>query len=103
MRMMIVAAVALLACAGAHADEPYALRPLDGGGGLGELCSNLLHRWPTDAPMEVEVEGKRMIVVCQAWSTMHPIRLTFAAESDLAWWYDHTEDRTIVEGEGPSD
>lgn len=106
-KLVTLATMALLVTAGAHAADDgdmsrWQSRPLTEG--IGDLCSNLLHRYPTDAPMVLALrDGAQSVMVCQGWSSLAPTWLTFANAGDLAWWRDHTEDRPIVDGEGDDD
>lgn len=86
-KLMAVATLALLLTASAHADDG------EGNGEFGATCANLLHYYPTTAPLNLAIrgEGMRVALVCQPESTQSPIWLTFATASDLAWWRDHTD------------
>lgn len=88
-RMMGAFAAALLgSCVAAHAGDALP--------NPAPTCANLLHTYPTPAPVEVMV-GRRLVFVCQASATGYrPIRKTFDRMSDLAWWRDHTEDRVVI-------
>lgn len=68
------------------------------------ICANLLHHYPTPAPLIVAV-GERVVMTCQAEASGYykPLRLTFADMADVSWWEHNAPDRVVIPGEGPND